>query len=412
MVKLTQIKKVMTTSLNDQRIYLGAVSFYLFFSFLRNTTFNPYLGSRVFNVASYITVLILFTKVLLFDLRRLSRINVVITIALFLMALIIWRKSNSNLILVETAFILAAREISFRKIIERYFYVVLILLLSVIVFSLLGVIKDLVFVVQGRAVRYSLGIIYPTDLAAHVLYLLLAHAYLNFDKLNWRYYCGYLLVAYIVKMVTDARLSVICIILMIPILMTAKLAQKNKEGFSYHLLITYWMYVPLLTFIMFVGTYFFDAKNKIYFKIDRLLSGRLGYGHLAMGLYPITMWGQKIVEHGLGGNSGLQIFHHNNAGYFFIDSSYIRLIMIYGIVATLIYVLIMVAVSIKGVKLQVYQLTAVMLVVTLSCLVEQHLLELSFNPFLLALLAGISYEKGKENERSAINSRKASEGAL
>ena len=86
--------------------------------------------------------------------------------------------------------------------------------------------------------------------------------------------------------------------------------------------------------------------------------------------------------------------------------------MIYGIVATLIYVLIMVAVSIKGVKLQVYQLTTVMLVVTLSCLVEQHLLELSFNPFLLALLARISYEKGKENERSAINSRKASEGAL
>lgn len=408
MVKFTQMKKALTVPLNGQQIYLATLSFYLFFSFLRNTTFDPYLGSRVFNVASYITVLLLITKILLFDVRKFSRTSAVVTFILFLVATVVWRKTNSNLILVETAFILAARDVSFNEIIKRYFYVILILLISVIIFSLLGVIKDLVFVVHGRAVRYSLGIIYPTDLAAHVLYLLLAHAYLNFDRLNWQYYCGYLVVAYLVKIITDARLSVICIVLTIPILITAKLAQKSKKSFSYHLLVTYWMYIPLLAFIIFVGTYFFDVENRIYFKIDRLLSGRLGYGHLAMGLYPITMWGQKIIEHGLGGNSGLRIFHSNNAGYFFIDSSYMRLIMIYGIVSTLIYILIMVLVSIKGVKQQVYQLAAIMLVVTLSCLVEQHLLELSFNPFLLALFANILSGKGKENERSAYNSGRPS----
>lgn len=399
----------MTTSLNGQLMYLGTLSFYLFFSFLRNTTFDPYLGSRVFNVASYITVLLLITKFCFFDLRKISKLNLTFTLVLFLIVLIVWRKSNSNLILVETTFILSARNVSFNEIVKRYFYVVLVLLILVILFSLLGVIKNLIFVVHGRAVRYSLGIIYPTDLAAHILYLLLAHAYLNFSKLNWRYYCGYLVIAYLVKMVTDARLSVVCIVIMIPILITAKLAQKNKDSLSYHLLITYWMYIPLLGFTIFAGTYFFDAQNKIYFKIDRLLSGRLGYGHLAMDLYPVTLWGQKIVEHGLGGSSGLQIFHRNNAGYFFIDSSYLRLIMIYGIVTALIYILIMAFVSIKGVKLQVYQLTAAMLVVTLSCLVEQHLLELSFNPFLLALLANVLRKKGKENEKPAVNFRRYSE---
>ncbi|MFQ9706986.1 MAG: polymerase [Limosilactobacillus pontis] len=407
-MKFIQLKKVMTAPLNGQLVYLGILSFYLFFSFLRNTTFDPYLGSRVFNVASYVTVLLLITKFCFFDLKKNSRISLIITSILFLIAVVVWHRSNSNLILVETAFILAARNVAFDEIVKRYFYVVLVLLVLVVFFSLLGVIKDLVFVVHGRAVRYSLGIIYPTDLAAHILYLLLAHAYLNFSKLNWRYYCGYLVIAYLVKMITDARLSVLCIVLMIPILMSAKLAQKNKDSLSYHLLITYWMYIPLLAFTIFAGTYFFDAQNKIYFKIDRLLSGRLGYGHLAMDLYSVTLWGQKIVEHGLGGSSGLQIFHRNNAGYFFIDSSYLRLIMIYGIVAALVYILIMVFVSIKGVKLQVYQLTAVMLVVTLSCLVEQHLLELSFNPFLLALLANILCEKGKENEKSAFNFRKYS----
>ncbi|MFR0771332.1 MAG: hypothetical protein ACLSH6_04115 [Limosilactobacillus pontis] len=178
-MKFIQLKKVMTAPLNGQLVYLGILSFYLFFSFLRNTTFDPYLGSRVFNVASYVTVLLLITKFCFFDLKKNSRISLIITSILFLIAVVVWHRSNSNLILVETAFILAARNVAFDEIVKRYFYVVLVLLVLVVFFSLLGVIKDLVFVVHGRAVRYSLGIIYPTDLAAHILYLLLAHAYLN-----------------------------------------------------------------------------------------------------------------------------------------------------------------------------------------------------------------------------------------
>lgn len=389
-----KVKEVLSKPINGNQIYLASLVFYLFFSFLRNTTFNPYLGSRVFNLASYVVVAALLFKVLVCDPHTKGQFW---SLILMLFAIISWRFSTSNLILVMMAFIIAAKDVPFRQIIKYYFYVTLILLLSVICFSLLGVIKDLVFVVQGRAVRYSLGIVYPTDLAAHVLYLILAHAYLNYRKLNWKYYCSYLVIAAVLKFVTDARLSILCIIVTVPVLMIAKLSENPKHKISHFVLCCYWALIPLLAFISFAGTYFFDNTNHIYYEIDHLLSGRLSYGLMAMYRYhPITTFGQKVVENGLGGSKGLSVFHNANVGYFYIDSSYLRLIIIYGAIVALIILSIMVAISLKGVFNHNYAITAIILVVTLSCFVEQHLLELSYNPFLLALLASFNVKGSEE----------------
>lgn len=388
-----RFKKLLSQPISGEQLYLASLVFYLFFSFLRNTTFNPYLGSRVFNLASYIVVVALIFKIILYNnpTRR-----PLLTIVLILIAVISWRFSTSNLILVMLTFIIAARGVSFRQIIKCYFYVTLILLLSVVCFSLLGIIKDLVFVVQGRAVRYSLGIVYPTDLAAHILYLILAHAYLNYRSLNWKYYCSYVVIAFVLKFVTDARLSVLCIILTVPIIMIARTAENSQHRIVHFLLCSFWMLIPILAFISFAGTYFFDNTNDFYYKIDHALSGRLSYGSMAIHQYPVTLFGQKIEENGLGGSKGMTIFQNSNAGYFYIDSSYLRLVMIYGIIVTIIIIAVMVIVSLKGIFNYDYALTAIILVVTLSCFVEQHLLELSYNPFLLAALANLSMSKSED----------------
>ena len=70
--------------------------------------------------------------------------------------------------------------------------------------------------------------------------------------------------------------------------------------------------------------------------------------------------------------------------------------MIYGIIVTIIIIAVMVIVSLKGIFNYDYALTAIILVVTLSCFVEQHLLELSYNPFLLAALANLSMSKSED----------------
>ncbi len=376
---------MLNAPVTGQQLYLGVLVFYLFFSFLRNTTFDPYLGSRPFNLASYACSALLILKIYLFDRYNLKD-KLIITFFM-LIAICSWRLSTSNLILVMAAFILAAKDVSFTNIIKCYFYTTLILLLSVMLFSVVGIIKDLVFVVHGRATRYALGIVYPTDLASHVLYLILANVYLKYQKLNWHYYLSYLVIAFLLKLITDARLSIICIILIIPTVLMAKAAEKSQCKIVRLIPSLYWAFIPFLAFTSFAGTYFFDNTNHIYYKIDHALSGRLSYGLMSMYRYRFTWLGQKVEETGLGGNKGLSVFHHGNIGYFYIDSSYLRLIMIYGIIVTLIIVGVMIALSIRGVMRRDYALTAVLFIVTISCFVEQHLLELSYNPFLLALLA-------------------------
>lgn len=388
-----RLEGLLSKPMSGKQVYLASFVFYLFFSFLRNTTFNPYLGSRVFNLASYIVMVALLFKIILYDSHK-KRLFIIVT--LLIVAVVSWRFSTSNLILVMLSFIVAAQDVPFKQIIRCYFYVTLILLLSVVCFSLLGIIKDLIFVVQGRAVRYSLGIVYPTDLAAHVLYLILAHAYLNYRSLDWRYYGFYIFIAFILKEITDARLSVLCIVLTVPILMIARAAEGNYHSITHFLLCSYWSLIPIMAFTSFAGTFFFDNTNHLYYKIDHTLSGRLSYGSMAIHQYPVTLFGQKVVENGLGGSKGLAVFHNANIGYFYIDSSYLRLVMIYGIIATIVVLAIMVTTSLKGIFAHDYALTAIILVVTLSCFVEQHLLELSYNPFLLALLASLNMSKSED----------------
>ena len=63
-----------------------------------------------------------------------------------------------------------------------------------------------------------------------------------------------------------------------------------------------------------------------------------------------------------------------------------RLLMIYGLLMLLIVIGIIMTISIKATLNKNFVLPTVMLIVVISCMVEQHLLELSYNPFLLALL--------------------------
>ena len=96
---MNRIKNILDKPVTGQQLYLGTFVFYLFFSFLRNTTFNPYIGSKPFNLASYICVLLLVLKIYVYDKYKLKE-YLLITFFLVI-AVCSWRSSSSNLILVE-----------------------------------------------------------------------------------------------------------------------------------------------------------------------------------------------------------------------------------------------------------------------------------------------------------------------
>lgn len=79
----------------------------------------------------------------------------------------------------------------------------------------------------------------------------------------------------------------------------------------------------------------------------------------------------------------------NPDNYFYIDSSFLRVAILYGIIALIIIVTIMTIITWRSVHVYRYALASIITLVAISAIVEQRLVDLSFNPFLLALLANI-----------------------
>ena len=132
------------------------------------------------------------------------------------------------MIVVMGSLILGIRGENFRQIIRLYLIVGTISLIGIFLAAELRIIPNLVFVRDTtNVVRHSFGIIYSTDFAAHVLYLVLAHCYLRFDRLRGYHYFSYLIVAIFVWQTTDARLDALAIVLLVPVVWLGKRTAMN-----------------------------------------------------------------------------------------------------------------------------------------------------------------------------------------
>lgn len=80
-----------------------------------------------------------------------------------------------------------------------------------------------------------------------------------------------------------------------------------------------------------------------------------------------------------------------SGNYFFIDSSFIRLAIIYGLVIGVFVIIVMLLIGMRSISTRGFCLAAIILLLGISCMVEQHLLDISYNPFLIALLADNAY---------------------
>lgn len=389
-IQINQKQSWLTTPITGQQLYIGSLLAYLTVAFLQNTTFSSFIGSRPFNLTTYIIFVILVFKIFFYDRYQFST-NVIIGTCL-LLAIIVWWRTKSNLILAVASLVLAMKGVDFDRVVCLSLQLNFWLLVAVIACAVTGIISNLAFAAAERGTRYALGVIYPTDFAARVLYILLADAYLNYQSLTWRRYAIYAVIAVAVKQVTDARLNFACMLLMIPVLAFAKYAEtqrsQNKQSSIAKLISIYWVATPVLAATALFGTILFDPANQIEVQIDHLLSGRLTFGHMATEKYPLTLLGQPVVEHGFGNN--ISLFRNGAAHYMFIDSSFVRLFTVYGMITAVIIIGVMMYISIKQTHYGHYALPAILLIVTLSAVVEQHLLEPTYNIWLLALIPSLN----------------------
>lgn len=373
--------------IDGQIIYEIAFAFEFVVAFLITSTYTDYFSNHLLHTLMFAGLALVLLKIFLFDDLDLKWLAIDAIVLILL--LITWRTSKEFSLFSMGIFVLGARNVDFKRIIKIYFYAGMLLLAFVVISAMGGLIRNLVYRRDmTNIVRQSFGIAYPTDFAAHVLYLILAYAYLKFGKIKWYDYAVFLAAAVFLVKFSDARLSAYAIILSIPVLWIGQRAQTDHL-LSRFIASFYWTVPILLAYLVIIASYFFTPSNKTLTKVNNASSGRLFLGHKAISEYGFSMFGKQIIEHGWGGANGLKMSQNAPANYFFVDSSFLRMTILYGIIMAIIILLAMTKISWESFQKGSFALASIIVIVSVSAMVEQRLLDLAYDPFLIALLANV-----------------------
>ena len=134
---------------------------------------------------------------------------------------------------------------------------------------------------------------------------------------------------------------------------------------------------PLCALLIIFLTYLYSTGDDFILLINFFLSGRLALGFDALMSKGIPLLGQKYIQYGAG--SGIY--------YNFIDSSYLVLLIIYGIILFLLVMYVYVRICSHCISIRNRVLLYVLFIIAINSMIEQHFMEFAYNPFYMAFSA-------------------------
>ena len=395
------LMKVWHYPISGQQVYFVAFLLYFLPTFLGETTFSTIISGHLLMKVACLSIPLLVFKIYILDKWQKKKLFV---ISLFLLAgLIVWRCTHNVDLMMLAPFIIGAKNVSFRDIIRWHFYLTLLFVMLVMVYALIKIIPNLIYYSDSRPTRYSLGMLYPSVIAAHYLYLVLDYCYLRFGKLNVLDYLVIVVGDYVCMKLTNTRLDFLAVVVVIPVMILAQRASDGKR-WSNIIVSFWWMATPVLSSLTIFLSYFYSSSNNILYKINSLSSGRLALGHEAFQKYNVNLFGRTIIEHSFGGVQG-QKFASGLIGtqshYFYIDSSYVRMVLLWGLLTFIIVIFCLSFIALRSTINKTFILSSIILVSSLSFMFEPHIIQILYNPFMLSLMANGYYSRLNKEQKNA-----------
>lgn len=391
-----KIGKFWNTPITGSQLYLLAFSIYFIPAFLIDSMYTSYLSWSKLRLLTYLALPILIFKLYVMDNWRWP--TKLLMTCLIAFSVLAWRSARYPELMVTMTFVLAAQGVDFKKIARWYLYLSVTFLVLIAVTSLVKIVPNLVYTSALRPDRYGLGMAYTTFVASHALFSVLAYCYVRFGKLGWLDYLGIAVIAAIIMKYTDTRLDFYTMLLLIPVMWITQRAAAGKR-ISQSVSSFWWMATPVLAVFTLTGAYFFNDHNHIYRKFNEMLSGRLSLSRRAFDRYDPNILGRYIQEKSFGGTKGQTFANQNQFGlspdYFYIDSSFVRMLLLWGIVICLLFIVAMTFIALVSTIKHQYALSAVVMLLAINCMVEPHAVQLIYNVFILALIPQFEWAKHK-----------------
>lgn len=387
---------------NAEKLFFSGFILCIFRGIMLTTMF-PYIGI-VLNTCLGISILLLLFKILFFD--RYTIKMFIIVASMFIISIIVVLSSGYSWPFLWILIIVAAKDIPFRKILQVYLLMNITIMGLAFIASMLGIIENLAYTnEEWDNLRYSFGCVYTTDFAAHIFFMLLIAFYLYQDRLRWYHYAGTCAAAGFIYYYCYAKLDTICIILLVLFFGYYHVLQwqSKKEraivpsinGSKYNIFVfkrtkvclkwkKVWMRIalismPVLAVLMYYLSNSYSEKNEFLETINETITGRLALGKRGLDDYGISLFGQDVPMVGFGGSTTIE------EEYFFIDSSYLNILLTYGLLFLIMVFTIYGTICYKYKEDTVLMLAIVLLAI--SSFIDHHMIEEAYNPLTYALFA-------------------------
>lgn len=366
-------------------IYLILLAFFVGMRFLLSTMFTIYWPKYFYRTLTVIgVVLVLLHLMMAKDISKKEIAAMLVVTFVFMMSHYV---SGYDFLVDLLILILGAYRVNFRNILKTYIAVWSVLLVVTIIGAMTGLAENLVYYQGegGERVRMALGICYPTDLAAYVAFLMFAYVCVRDEYITYLEIGVMAALEGAVYYITDARTDFIVMLLLnVMTILYKKFSGKvNSNNFNNKVIDKVTILLPFIIsylYIKLTTLYVWDEGNIIN-KINDALSNRLELGKYAMDVNPITLFGRYIVETGLGGSE------EQPQNYFFIDSSYVSIMMKYGVAMLLCMCLLNSYFLKKQIEVQRKLWVIVMILLLIQSTLEHHYIQYWYNPFLVYCLA-------------------------
>ena len=285
-------------------------------------------------------------------------------------------------------FIIAAKGVDFKKICFVYLCIAVSMHAVALYVVNKGYIPDYIYD-SGDRVRHSLGICYPTDCMAQILSIFAVYVCLRGRKITFVEITLMFVGALKLYSYTYARTNLICIVLLCVLCAAVKCLDKFKICITqYRLLDVVSVLIIVLFIACIVATALYDSTNPFWMKLDGVFSQRLSVGKIGYERYGVKLFGNIVNEYGLG-------FGNNVASgyYFFLDSSYVRVLIKYGVVFAGVLSGLFIWVFRTARRCRMDYMIVALIVFLIAAISEQHLFDLIYNTVWLLAFAKIKDDK-------------------
>lgn len=311
-----------------------------------------------------------------------------------------WYRCQRPYILELVILLIGANGVSFKKILKVYLGVSLAGMVLMVTLAMTGKIENLVYVqeIHNNILRYAFGSIYPTDFSAHVFFIIMAYAWVRGKNLTYPEAIVFAGAGLFCYRFCGARVSTICILTLSAVIVLFRIFKGDISNYRFLKAICYFggkaaAAGPVLCTAVMLGLTLGYTPNVSWIsRLNLLLSYRLKLGKIGFSRYPVKWFGQYVELIGNGGSV------EEKKGYFFLDSSYINILICMGILSLAGVLLIHTVLLIRQNQEQNFMTVMVLCLVLVQCMMEHHMIEIAYNPFLLAFFteAGMKGMKGTE----------------